>query len=110
MSEALKKALEQKAKTTNEILAYVHDAKGFIGIVPYMGETLVQYGQQKWVSLEDLKDFMVVSRKQLSDIGKRLHDDLVWNENDLPYNVEDAEDLKELVKELLEASNKETKK
>ena len=75
--EDLKKALDEKAKTTNEILAYVHDAKGFIGIIPYMGETLVRYGEQKWVPLEALKDFVVVPHKQL--FGKCAYVDFEGN-------------------------------
>ena len=42
-------------------------------------------------------------RKQLSEWSQRLHDALCWNEDDMPYDVEEPEDLKELVKELLEA-------
>ena len=44
-----------------------------------------------------------VPRKQLSEWSQRLHDALCWNEDDMPYDVEEPEDLKELVKELLEA-------
>jgi len=53
-----------------------------------------------------LKDYDLqahVPRKQLSEWSQRLHDALCWNEDDMPYDVEEPEDLKELVKELLEA-------
>jgi hypothetical protein len=31
---------------------------------------------------------------------KRLKEDLLWNENGLPYDINDAEDLKALIDEL----------
>jgi hypothetical protein len=67
-------SLESKAKTTNEILIYVHDATGFIGIVPHQGEKLVEYGNQKWVSLEEAQK---VIKKKYNDgvealLGKQV--------------------------------------
>ncbi|MCX6643884.1 MAG: hypothetical protein NT043_01575 [Candidatus Bathyarchaeota archaeon] len=43
-----------KTTTTNEILAYAHDLKGFVPIVPNGGAKLVAYGQKNWVPLYDL--------------------------------------------------------
>ena len=52
-----------------------------------------------------VKDNVHVPRKQLSEWSQRLHDALCWNEDDMPYDVEEPEDLKNLVKELFEASD-----
>jgi hypothetical protein len=45
-------------KTTNEILAYAHDLKGFAGMPTFVGgekfgKQLVEYGKKHWVSFEE---------------------------------------------------------
>lgn len=69
---SLQETLTNKAKTTNAILIYVHDAKGFIGLIPNQGEKLVEYGQKQWISVEDAVE--AFRTYQIEELTK------LWNE------------------------------
>ena len=69
--------LIEKAKTTNEILAYIHDLKGFAGLPSFaggkqFGENLVSEGEKKYVSVEDLKQWLE-SPELLEELAELEH-------------------------------------
>jgi len=79
------KSLEEllkEAKTTNEILAHVHDLKGFANMPAFAGgktieKELVSEGWKQWVSVDVLKQWAEQLREPIKDIP-HVDLDLFW--------------------------------
>ncbi len=53
--KTLEERLKEKAKATNEILAYIHDLQGFVSSKLVNAEVLINKGKEEWVRLEDVR-------------------------------------------------------
>jgi len=73
--QELVERLKQKAKTTNEILAYIHDLQEFVDAGLADGRVLVDKGKEEWVKLEDVEEaiqqikqkHVIIEKKKLED-------------------------------------------
>jgi len=63
-----------QVKTTNEILAYVHELKGFMQLTAHGGQNLLDYGNKKWVSFEDYEE----ERSRYQGLVERLGKHYEW--------------------------------
>jgi hypothetical protein len=57
----------EKAKTTNEILAYIHDLQGFVSCGLVKGEEFVEKGNELWVPVE-VAEAEIAEALQLADV------------------------------------------
>ena len=75
MWKTLEERLKEKAKTTNEILAYIHDLQGFVSSKLVNAEVLIKKGKELWIRLEDvqrlfeqMKSYVLIERETLESL------------------------------------------
>ena len=82
--KTLEERLKEKAKTTNEILAYIHDLQEFVNSKLVNAKVLINKGKEEWVRLEDAKEaiqqlrqkYILIPKRRLNQLFKLIADDV----------------------------------